>query len=67
MEEVDELTPTLNKGPNQDSLRIFIAIAHRCVAEVQNERPTAQQVLEELEKASSSQVSQHFIYITFFC
>ncbi|KAI3826034.1 hypothetical protein L1987_00076 [Smallanthus sonchifolius] len=55
MEEVDELTSTLHKGPNQDSLKIYSEIAYRCVAITQDNRPTAKDILEELEKALSSQ------------
>ncbi|KAM0012665.1 putative protein kinase RLK-Pelle-DLSV family [Helianthus debilis subsp. tardiflorus] len=55
MEEVDELTSTLHKGPNQDSLKVYLEIAYRCVAITQNDRPIAKDVLEELEKALSSQ------------
>ncbi|XP_076881462.1 uncharacterized protein LOC143529584 [Bidens hawaiensis] len=55
MEEVDELTSTLHKGPNQDSIKIYSEIAYRCVAVTQDNRPTAKDILEELEKALSSQ------------
>ncbi|GKC64638.1 kinase-like domain, phloem protein 2-like protein [Tanacetum coccineum] len=55
MEEVDEFKSTLNKGPNQDSLITFIRIAYQCLSETQNERPTAEIVLKELEKALSFQ------------
>ncbi|XP_071692439.1 uncharacterized protein [Rutidosis leptorrhynchoides] len=51
MEEVDELTSTLNKGPNQDSLNTFSKTAYQCVAQAQIDRPTAKFVIEELEKA----------------
>ncbi|KAJ0467400.1 putative protein kinase RLK-Pelle-DLSV family [Helianthus annuus] len=62
MEEVDELTSTLHKGPNQDSLKVYLEIAYRCVAITQNDRPTAKDVLEELEKVLSSQVSRYFLW-----
>ncbi|KAK9058890.1 hypothetical protein SSX86_023734 [Deinandra increscens subsp. villosa] len=55
MEEVDELTSTLHKGPNQDSLKTYLEIAHRCLAITQDDRPTAKEILEELEKAFSFQ------------
>ncbi|XP_076940034.1 uncharacterized protein LOC143609052 [Bidens hawaiensis] len=55
MEEVDELASTLHKGPNQDSLRTFLEIAYRCVAITQDERPLANDILEELQKALSFQ------------
>ncbi|GJV68526.1 kinase-like domain, phloem protein 2-like protein [Tanacetum coccineum] len=51
MEEVDELTSTLNKGPNQDSLKTFIEIAHKCIEKSQDKRPTAKEVMEELQEA----------------
>ncbi|KAJ0874376.1 putative protein kinase RLK-Pelle-DLSV family [Helianthus annuus] len=55
MEEVDELKSTLHKGPNQDSLGTFLEVAYRCVAIAQDERPTANDILQELEKALSFQ------------
>ncbi|KAK9058889.1 hypothetical protein SSX86_023733 [Deinandra increscens subsp. villosa] len=55
MEEVDELTSTLHKGPNHDSLKTYLEIAHRCLAITQDDRPTAKEILEELEKALSFQ------------
>ncbi|XP_071720199.1 uncharacterized protein [Rutidosis leptorrhynchoides] len=55
IDEVDELRSTLNKGPNQDSLKTFIELAYRCVAETQDGRPTAKEIMEELEKALSLQ------------
>nr|XP_043612020.1 uncharacterized protein LOC122583708 [Erigeron canadensis] len=45
----------LNKGPNEDSLNAFLKIAHWCLAETQNERPTMKVVIKELEKALSYQ------------
>ncbi|XP_071727425.1 probable receptor-like protein kinase At2g23200 [Rutidosis leptorrhynchoides] len=56
LDEVDELSSALNKGPNQDSLNAFIEVAYRCVAETQDERPIAKEIMEELEKALSLQV-----------
>ncbi|GKC56418.1 kinase-like domain, phloem protein 2-like protein [Tanacetum coccineum] len=55
MEEVDELSSTLNKGPNQDSLNMFTKIAFQCLAETQVGRPTAEVIMKELEKALSFQ------------
>ncbi|KAJ9564885.1 hypothetical protein OSB04_000851 [Centaurea solstitialis] len=51
MREVDELIPTLSKGPNQDSLDTFSEMALRCLAETQVERPTIDVVIKELETA----------------
>ncbi|GJX33216.1 kinase-like domain, phloem protein 2-like protein [Tanacetum coccineum] len=51
MEEVDELTSTLHKGPNHDSLITFIEIARKCIEESQDKRPTAKEVMEELQEA----------------
>ncbi|MFS7990899.1 putative non-specific serine/threonine protein kinase [Helianthus anomalus] len=59
MEEVDELKSTLHKGPNQDSLGTFLEVAYRCVAITQDERPIANDILQELEKALSFQVSKN--------
>nr|XP_043627228.1 uncharacterized protein LOC122598806 [Erigeron canadensis] len=41
----------LNKGPNKESLDIFVKIAYQCLAEAQNQRPTMRSVVDELEKA----------------
>ncbi|KAF5784425.1 putative protein kinase RLK-Pelle-LRR-I-1 family [Helianthus annuus] len=50
-EEVGENGFVLNRGPNKDSLHTFISIAHQCVAETQDQRPTMKIVVKELEKA----------------
>ncbi|KAK9076093.1 hypothetical protein SSX86_004426 [Deinandra increscens subsp. villosa] len=55
MEEVYELTSTLHKGPNQDSLRTYSEIAHLCIELDQDQRPTAKKIAEELKKALSFQ------------
>ncbi|KAL8259762.1 hypothetical protein R6Q59_027715 [Mikania micrantha] len=47
----EESTFTLSKGPNQDSLKKFLAIGYKCLAEKQVHRPSIQFVIEELEKA----------------
>ncbi|KAJ0512031.1 putative protein kinase RLK-Pelle-WAK family [Helianthus annuus] len=56
-EEVGENGFVLNRGPNKDSLHMFITIAHQCVAETQDQRPTMKVVVNELEKALFFQVS----------
>ncbi|KAJ0691298.1 putative protein kinase RLK-Pelle-LRR-I-1 family [Helianthus annuus] len=56
-EEVGENGFVLNRGPNKDSLHTFISIAHQCVAETQDQRPTMKVVVKELEKALFFQVS----------
>ncbi|GJR43097.1 kinase-like domain, phloem protein 2-like protein [Tanacetum coccineum] len=50
-EETDEHVFSLNKGPNRESLDIFLEIAFRCVAETQSQRPTIETVIKELKKA----------------
>ncbi|KAM0020365.1 putative protein kinase RLK-Pelle-LRR-I-1 family [Helianthus debilis subsp. tardiflorus] len=50
-EEIGENKFVLNRGPNKDSLHTFITIAHQCVAETQDQRPTMKVVVNELEKA----------------
>ncbi|KAJ0687559.1 putative protein kinase RLK-Pelle-LRR-I-1 family [Helianthus annuus] len=50
-EEIGEIKFVLNRGPNKDSLHTFITIAHQCVAETQDQRPTMKVVVKELEKA----------------
>ncbi|KAJ0512078.1 putative protein kinase RLK-Pelle-DLSV family [Helianthus annuus] len=56
-DEIGENNFVLNRGPNRDSLDTFIEIAHLCVAETQDERPTMKVVVNELEKALFLQVS----------
>ncbi|MFS7990582.1 putative protein kinase RLK-Pelle-CR4L family [Helianthus anomalus] len=56
-EEIDENNFVLNRGPDKDSLHTFITIAHQCVAETQDQRPTMKVVVNELEKALLFQVS----------
>ncbi|KAM0013886.1 putative protein kinase RLK-Pelle-LRR-I-1 family [Helianthus debilis subsp. tardiflorus] len=48
---IDENNIIQNRGPNQDSLDTFIAIAFRCMAKTQDKRPTMENVTQELEKA----------------
>ncbi|KAF5824361.1 putative protein kinase RLK-Pelle-LRR-I-1 family [Helianthus annuus] len=50
-EEIGENKFVLNRGPNKDSLHTFITIAHQCVAETQDQRPTMKIIVKELEKA----------------
>ncbi|XP_076923816.1 uncharacterized protein LOC143586076 [Bidens hawaiensis] len=57
-EETGENNFILNRGPNKDSLRTYIGIAYKCVAESQDKRPTMKEVVEELEKASSFQANK---------
>ncbi|PWA62780.1 protein kinase-like domain, Phloem protein 2-like protein [Artemisia annua] len=54
-EETDEHVFSLSKGPNKESLDIFLEIAFRCVAETQAQRPTIEVVINELKKALDSQ------------
>ncbi|MFS7990753.1 putative protein kinase RLK-Pelle-LRR-I-1 family [Helianthus anomalus] len=56
-EEIGENNFVLERGPNKDSLHRFITIAHQCVAETQDQRPTMKVVVNELEKALLFQVS----------
>ncbi|KAL4567174.1 hypothetical protein LXL04_022748 [Taraxacum kok-saghyz] len=55
MEKAHERFFTLNKGPDQDSLVAFSEIAHKCVAETQAGRPSAEVVIQKLEEALSFQ------------
>ncbi|MFS7990514.1 hypothetical protein Hanom_Chr11g01059671 [Helianthus anomalus] len=63
-EETGESSFLLSRGPIKDSLHTFIDIAYRCVAEIQDQRPTIKVVLKELEKALYYQVSHcsNFIF-----
>ncbi|KAJ0872011.1 putative protein kinase RLK-Pelle-CrRLK1L-1 family [Helianthus annuus] len=47
-----------NRGANKNSLHTFLKVAHECVAETQDQRPTMKVVLNELEKAMAFQVCQ---------
>ncbi|KAJ0629671.1 putative protein kinase RLK-Pelle-CR4L family [Helianthus annuus] len=58
-EKIGENKFVLNRGPNKDSLHTFITIAHQCVAETQDQRPTMKVVVNELEKALFFQVSHY--------
>ncbi|KAK1424669.1 hypothetical protein QVD17_20003 [Tagetes erecta] len=50
-DETNENKFNQNKGLNKDSLRTFTQIATRCVADIQNHRPTMKVVVTLLEKA----------------
>ncbi|XP_076958648.1 putative serine/threonine-protein kinase PBL28 [Bidens hawaiensis] len=50
-EETNEHNCFLIRGPNKDSLHTFIKIAHQCVAETQDKRPTMKVVVKQLKKA----------------
>ncbi|GJW56713.1 kinase-like domain, phloem protein 2-like protein [Tanacetum coccineum] len=54
-EESNEHVFSLSKGPNKESLDIFLEIAFRCVAETQAQRPIIEVVIKELKKALNSQ------------
>ncbi|GKB99914.1 kinase-like domain, phloem protein 2-like protein, partial [Tanacetum coccineum] len=54
-EETDENVFSLSKGPNKESLDIFLEIAFGCVAETQARRPTIEVVIKELKKAIKCQ------------
>nr|GEW74155.1 protein kinase-like domain, phloem protein 2-like protein [Tanacetum cinerariifolium] len=56
-EETDEHVFSLSKGPNKKSLDIFTAIAFRCLAMTQVERPSIDVVINELKKALNFQES----------
>ncbi|GJW64058.1 kinase-like domain, phloem protein 2-like protein [Tanacetum coccineum] len=60
-EETDEHVFSLSKGPNKESLDIFLEITFRCVAETQAQRPTIEIVIKELKKAIKHQrtIRQH--------
>nr|XP_043612065.1 receptor-like protein kinase HERK 1 [Erigeron canadensis] len=45
------------RKPNKDSLQMFVEIAHKCIAETQERRPTLEMVIQELQKALSFEVT----------
>ncbi|KAK1410896.1 hypothetical protein QVD17_37438 [Tagetes erecta] len=55
IEESDDLTFTLNIGPNQDSFNAFSKIAYRCLGETRATRPAIQEVIMELRNAKELQ------------
>ncbi|XP_076895147.1 putative serine/threonine-protein kinase PBL25 [Bidens hawaiensis] len=55
IEEDNDYTFTLNRGPNQDSFDTFSEIAYRCLAETQARRPTMEDIIEKLQKALNLQ------------
>ncbi|GKD51797.1 kinase-like domain, phloem protein 2-like protein, partial [Tanacetum coccineum] len=54
-EETNEHVFSLSKGPNKESLAIFLELVFRCVADSQAQRPTIEVVINELKKALDSQ------------
>ncbi|GKA23915.1 kinase-like domain, phloem protein 2-like protein, partial [Tanacetum coccineum] len=54
-EETDEHVFSLSKGPNKESLDMFLEVAFPCVAETQAQRPTIEVVIKELKKALNCQ------------
>ncbi|KAF5790188.1 putative protein kinase RLK-Pelle-CrRLK1L-1 family [Helianthus annuus] len=65
-EEIGENNFSLSRGPNKDSLHTFMKIAYQCVTETQDQRPTMNVVVKELEKALFFQVSQCSKTLTFY-
>nr|XP_043612062.1 probable receptor-like protein kinase At2g23200 [Erigeron canadensis] len=55
-EESDENSYILKRGPNKDSLDIFVKIAYQCVTEIPNQRPPVNVVVKELQEALLLQV-----------
>nr|XP_043612067.1 uncharacterized protein LOC122583758 [Erigeron canadensis] len=55
---MDWIDPTLKRGPNKDSLDKFVIIAHKCIAETQDQRPTMKVVIQELQEALFFQLKQ---------
>ncbi|MFS7990576.1 putative protein kinase RLK-Pelle-LRR-I-1 family [Helianthus anomalus] len=60
-EEIGRKSYVPNRGATKDSFYTFLEVAHQCVAEVQDQRPTMKVVLKELQKALFLQVSQLYI------
>ncbi|GKE37076.1 kinase-like domain, phloem protein 2-like protein, partial [Tanacetum coccineum] len=58
-EVTDEHVFSLSKGPNKESLDIFLEIAFRCVAQTQVKRPTIEVVINELKKSIRLSVFGH--------
>ncbi|GKB98422.1 kinase-like domain, phloem protein 2-like protein, partial [Tanacetum coccineum] len=54
-EETDEHVFSLSKGPDKESLDVFLEITFRCVTETQAKRPSIEAVINELKKALDSQ------------
>ncbi|PWA42931.1 protein kinase-like domain-containing protein [Artemisia annua] len=54
-EENIENSSFLNKGPNEDSLDIFLKVVYQCLEEKLNQRPSMETVVKKLKKALSFQ------------
>ncbi|CAH1442275.1 unnamed protein product [Lactuca virosa] len=54
-EEIDENNFTLSKGPNTGSLKTFLNIAHKCLAETQADRPKIGYVISKIKDAMNLQ------------
>ncbi|XP_076895108.1 uncharacterized protein LOC143547607 [Bidens hawaiensis] len=68
LEETREKNCIMYTGPNKDSIKTFIKIAKQCVAKSQNQRPTMEDVIKELEKALDFQVNQSLISLShYYC
>nr|XP_043612009.1 uncharacterized protein LOC122583696 [Erigeron canadensis] len=50
-EQSDENNFIIKKGPNKYSLEKFVKLAHECIAENQDQRPTMKVVVKELQEA----------------
>ncbi|KAJ0495994.1 putative protein kinase RLK-Pelle-WAK family [Helianthus annuus] len=61
LEEAQEWSYTLKKGPNQDSFDTFSKIAYQCLEKTPSKRPTLEDVIESLEEALHFQVSKYCI------
>ncbi|XP_071715206.1 uncharacterized protein [Rutidosis leptorrhynchoides] len=59
LEENNDNSYFLYKGPNKYALGIFIKVAYWCLAEKQSQRPTMKFVSKELEKALALQENKH--------
>ncbi|XP_076908964.1 uncharacterized protein LOC143566061 [Bidens hawaiensis] len=57
-EDITETLLTSVKGPNQESLDTFTKIAYECLAKAQDDRPTMENVVKELQNALFFQESR---------
>nr|XP_043615666.1 serine/threonine-protein kinase pakD-like [Erigeron canadensis] len=57
IKETDGSISSQSRVADQHSLDTFLNIAYQCLAETQNERPTIEEVIKELEKALNFQKS----------
>ncbi|XP_076895128.1 receptor like protein kinase S.2-like [Bidens hawaiensis] len=63
LKEADGTISTENRGVNQYSLDTFLKVAYKCLAKKQSDRPTMDEIVEELVKALNIQKYSEFAHL----